>query len=325
MKIAVTGATGFIGSHLVECLLARGHEVSCLVRDPARQGWIEGVPVRTVRGDLDSPSALAALVEGQDVVVHSAGMTKAKSFDQFVRVNVEGTARVVEAIHARGRRVQRLVYFSSQAAMGPSPGGVALAEDAPQRPVSLYGKSKSMAEALLRDSRGSLPVTVIRPPAVYGPRDRDVLTFFRLVKGGLAPVLTGERRISVVFVKNLVQGVALAIERSPGQWNAYSFTDDGEPSWAGLLDSMARALGCRPLRVRVPLAAAALATGASVCWAALRGRPALLNWDKLAEMRPRDNLVSDGRARAELGYRPTVSTDRGIEQTMLWYREQGWL
>ena len=152
-----------------------------------------------------------------------------------------------------------------------------------------------------------------------------MLTFFRLVRGGLAPVLTGERRISVVFVKNLVQGVALAIERSPGQWNAYAFTDDGEPSWAGLLDSMARALGCRPLRVRVPLAAAVLATGASVCWSALLGRPALLSWDKLAEMRPRDNLVSDGRARTELGYRPTVSTDRGIEQTVLWYREQGWL
>lgn len=325
MKIAVTGATGFIGSHLVECLLARGHEVSCLVRDPARLGWIAGVPVRTVRGDLDSPAALADLVEGQDVVVHSAGVTKAKDLDQFVRVNVEGSARVVQAIHARGRRVQRLVYFSSQAAMGPSPGRVALAEDAAQRPVSLYGKSKSMAEARLRDSCGSLPVTVIRPPAVYGPRDRDVLVFFRLVKGGFAPALTGERLVSAVYVKNLVQGVALAVEKSHGKWCAYSFTDGGQPSWAGLLESMARAQGIRPLRVRVPLAAAALATGASECWAALLGRPALLSWDKLAEMRPRYNLVSDERARTELGYRPAVSTDRGMEETVLWYREQGWL
>jgi dihydroflavonol-4-reductase len=325
MKIAVTGATGFIGSHLVECLLARGHEVSCLVRDPARLGWIEGIPVRAVRGDLDSPAALADLVEGQDVVVHSAGITKAKGFDQFVRVNVEGSAKVVEAVHARGRGVKRLVYFSSQAAMGPSSGRAALAEDAAQRPVSLYGKSKSMAEARIRDSCGSLPVTVIRPPAVYGPRDRDVLTFFRLVRGGLAPVLAGERLVSVVYVKNLVQGIALAIESPLGGWRSYSFTDGGEPSWAGLLDSMARALGSRPLRVRVPLAAAALATGASECWAAVLGRPALLSWGKLAEMRPRYNLVSDERARTELGYRPAVSTDRGIEETVLWYREQGWL
>ena len=182
-----------------------------------------------------------------------------------------------------------------------------------------------MAEARLRDCCGPLPVTVIRPPAVYGPRDRDVLAFFRLVRGGLAPVLTGERRISVVFVENLVQGIALAAEKSPGKWNAYSFTDGGQPSWAGLLDSMAKAQGARPLRVRVPLAAAALATGASECWSALLGRPALLSWDKLAEMRPHYNLVSDERARVELGYRPEVSTDRGIEQTVTWYREQGWL
>lgn len=325
MRIAITGATGFIGSHLAESLCARGHEVTCLVRDPSRARWLEGVTARRVRGDLDAPGSLAALVEGQEVVVHAAGLTKARSLEAYLRVNVEGTGRLLSAALAHAPRLSRFVFFSSQAAMGPSVDGTPLAEDAPQQPVSDYGRSKSMAEKLLREQAGPIPVTVIRPPVVFGPREKDVLAYFRLVNAGLMPYLGGTRVLSIVYAANLVHGVALAIERPLGGTRSYFFTDGVDLEWTGLLDIIARALGKRPLRIRVPLPAAAAAAAVSSALAGLAGRPALLNPGMIAEMRHPINTVSDQRARAELGYRPLVTTEQGVEQTVRWYRDNGWL
>ena len=255
MKIAITGATGFIGSHLAECLAARGHEVSCLVRDPARGQWLEGLAARLVRGDLDCPEALARLVAGQDVVVHSAGLTKARTLEEYVRVNVGGTERLLAATHAHAPRLHRFVYFSSQAAMGPSTESAPLTEDAPRNPVSNYGKSKSLAERSLQERAGSIPLTIIRPPVVYGPRERDLFSYFRMVNAGIEPFLGGRRVMSIVYVANLVHGIALAIERPLGGMRSYFFTDGEDQPWAGLLDTMARALGKKPLRIRVPFGA----------------------------------------------------------------------
>lgn len=325
MRIAVTGATGFIGSHLAECLCARGHEVTCLVRDPARARWLEGAPVRVVRGDLDAPGALAALVTGQEVVVHAAGLTKARSLEDYVRVNVDGTGRLLAAAIAHAPRLGRFVFFSSQAAMGPSEEGVPLGEDAPQRPVSDYGRSKSLAEKLLREQAGSIPVTIIRPPVVFGPREKDVLAYFRLVNSGLMPYLGGKRVLSIVYAANLVHGVALAIERPLGGMRSYFFTDGADLEWKGLLCTIARALGKKPLRIRVPLPAAAAVAAVSSALAGLAGKPSLLNPGMIAEMRHPINTVSDQRARTELGYRPLVTTEQGVEQTVRWYRDNGWL
>lgn len=325
MKIAVTGATGFIGSHLSESFLARGHEVTCLVRDPGKLRWIAGLPVRLVRGDLESTEALRDFVTGQDIVVHAAGLTKARGLEEFVHANVGGTEKLLQAIRTHDPRIKRFLYFSSQAAMGPSTADVPLTEDCAQKPVSLYGRSKSLAEKCMQGFRDALPMTVIRPPTVYGPRDTDVLAFFRMVKRGIAPVLGDRHLVSVVYVKNLIQGVCLAIERPMGSFRSYFFTDGGEHTWRELLDMMAQAMGKKALRVRVPLFAAAAAAGISQLWGTISGRPALLNMDKLAEMRQESNTVCDQRARSELGYRPAFSTEQALAETVSWYHAEGLL
>jgi nucleoside-diphosphate-sugar epimerase len=325
MKIAVTGATGFIGSHLCDSFLARGHEVTCLVRDPGKLRWIAGLPVRLVTGDLESPEALRDFVAGQDIVVHAAGLTKARSFEELLRANVGGTERLLQTIRRHDPRIRRFLYFSSQAAMGPSAANAPLTEDGAQNPVSQYGRSKSLAEKCMQSFRDALPMTVIRPPAVYGPRDADALTFFRFVSKGIAPVLSHRHLVSAVYVKNLVHGVSLAIERPMGSFRSYFFTDGGERTWGELLRLMGQAMGRKALRVRVPFFAAAAAAGISELWGALHGRPALLNMDKLAEMRPEFNVVSDQRARAELGYLPPFSTEQAIAETVRWYEAEGWL
>ena len=157
MKIAVTGATGFIGSHLVEALVGRGHEVTCLARSPEKTSELSGLPLRFVYGSLDEPRALAGLVDDQEAVLHVAGLTKAPNLQEYVRVNVAGTENLLCAIRGNGAHLRRFLFFSSAEAMGPSPGGLPLTEEADPRPFSAYGKSKIMAEKCLDSLSGRLP------------------------------------------------------------------------------------------------------------------------------------------------------------------------
>jgi nucleoside-diphosphate-sugar epimerase len=324
MKIAVTGATGFIGSHLVEALVGRGHEVTCLARDPEKIRELSGLPVRFVHGSLDSPRALADLIDGQDAVVHVAGLTKAPSLQEYIRVNVGGTESLVSAIRGNCVHLRRFVFFSSSEAMGPSPGGLPLTEDVEPRPFSAYGKSKVMAERSLVNLERRVPVTIIRPPAVYGPRDRDFAIFFRMVSRGLQPVVSPSPAFSVVYVKNLVAGICLAIERPQDGVRSYFFTDGPASSWLDFGGMIAAALGRRPLKLRVPLFAMRAVAFAAGVAGALTGKAGILSRDKIREMGG-SWVVSDERARRELGYLPAFSTQQGIAETAWWYRNKGWL
>jgi len=323
MKIAVTGATGFIGSHLVEALVDKGHTVTCLVRSPDRGQILARLPVRLVYGSLDAPSALAGLVDGQEVVVHVAGVTKAPSLPEYIRGNVRGTENLVAAI-GDSSELRRFVFFSSAEGMGPSPGGRPLTEETPQMPFSAYGKSKVMAEKCLCGLSTRVPVTVVRPPAVYGPRDKDFAILFRLVSRGIQPVVSPSPDFSVVYVKNLVAGICRAIDRPHEGMRSYFFTDGPTTSWFDFGEMIARALGKKPLKLRVPLFAMRGVAYAAGLLNSLTGKAGILSKDKIQEMGG-SWVVSDDRARQELDYQPAFSTEQGIVETASWYRSQGWL
>ena len=186
MRIFVTGATGFLGSHLVDALLKRGAEVTCLVRSEAKFHSLfpETAPL-LIRGDLDNTDALRAGCEGADIIYHSAALTAARSRREFFSVNVDATQRVIEAASAASPNLQRFVFVSSQAAAGPSASGLPKRECDPARPVSDYGASKLAAEEVVRQS--GLPWSIVRPSAVYGPRDTSFLTVFRIARFPLFP------------------------------------------------------------------------------------------------------------------------------------------
>src|SRR4030042_1335766 len=138
MRIAVTGATGFVGSHVSECLTAAGHEVTVLCRSPERLAWIRHLPVRVVYGNLERDDALREFTTGQGAIVHVAGLTLAASREEFIRVNVDGSVRLLSAALANSPGLRRFVYVSSQAAMGPTPPGASLEEEAPRKAISDY-------------------------------------------------------------------------------------------------------------------------------------------------------------------------------------------
>jgi nucleoside-diphosphate-sugar epimerase len=325
MKIAIAGATGFIGSHLAGALAGRGHAVTCLARSPARLRWIQDLPVRIVFGDVSVPHSLDPFAEGQDVIIDAAGLTKARTLEELVRVNVAGTLNLLAAARSRSPGLRRFFYLSSQEAMGPNPDERPLTEDAEQKPFTRYGRSKAEAEKALRGLQGTVPVTVIRPPGVYGPRDRDFLALFRLAARGIQPVFGLGNTVSIVYVKSLVEGICLAIERPVGSFRSYFFTD-GEPlTQTAFTDLMALALGRRALRVSIPPFVARAVAAVAEAASAVTGRAPLLNRENLEKYAREYWIVSDERARVELDYRPLCSTAQGIRETAAWYREQGWV
>jgi len=326
VRVLVTGGTGFIGSHLVEALLAQGDEVCCLVRDSRRLGWITGLrSVVAARGDLSDPGALAGCVDGVDRVYHLAGLTRARTPQEFFRVNGEGARHLIEACLKAERGPRRVVHLSSLAAAGPTPALTACAEDVAPRPVSPYGRSKLQGEVAVLAARERVHVTVLRPPVVYGPRDRGVWTFARWVARGLLPVPGGPSRIlSLCYVQDLVTALLRAGEADIPSGEIFHVAGEGAFTWEEVGDAFGKALGIRPRRLRVPVPLLLLMGGAAEALGWVTGRPGYVSRGKVREAAG-NWLCDTGKARRHLGVVPRVGLAEGVALTVKWYREAGWL
>lgn len=327
----VTGGTGFVGSHLVEELLARGTPVRALVRSEPK--WLAriqpppGLSLEHVRGDLHDADAVRRGLEGAGLVVHVAGLTRARDQETLDRANVEGTRVVLEA--ARDAGVGRVVVTSSLEALGPNDledgRPVPATETDPLRPISMYGVSKARMEDLVRRDFSDLEVTVVRPPAVYGPREADL---FEMVKGasrGLFPVVGDATvpRLSLVYVEDLVRGMADLAEHEDARSETYFVGSPGY-SWAEVRAALEAALGRRTLRVAVP-APLILAAGALAERVGERlGRLPPLTHDK-AEAARHAWVCDSSKAREAVGYGLEIGLAEGWARTVGWYRAEGWL
>lgn len=325
MRALVTGGTGFIGSHLVEALLARGFEVSVLVRDPARLGWIAGKDVRTLTGDCTRPESLRGVASGMDYVFHNAGLTKASRAEEYYRVNAEGTRNMLQAAAADAPGLKKFVYVSSQAAAGPSVKGCPRREEDPAQPVTDYGLSKLAGERYAQEFADRLPVVIVRPTAVYGPRDRDVYTFFKLVSRGIRTAFADERLVSLCYVTDLVDGMLLAAQGDTGQGEAFFLADPKPYDWDYIGETIAGYLGVRPVRVVVPMPVLSVVAALSEAFGALTGKPALLNRQKMTEIGQRYWVADTGKARDRLGFGAAQDFRSGAGLTVRWYKENGWL
>jgi dihydroflavonol-4-reductase len=320
----VTGGTGFVGRRLVPHLVAKGWKVRCLLRDPAKAAGLAGLPVEFVRGDLGSLDLLREAVSGVDAVFHLAGLTAARGLDEYLRVNTAATRGLGLAALGATRPPKVFVFVSSLAALGPQKGGGPLRESDDPRPLTDYGVSKLAGERALLGMKG-LPLVILRPPAVYGPGDPELLPFFRLAARGVFPVVNRGARLSLVHVDDLARAAALAAERGRER-EAYHIAH-GRPVGAGELPlHFARAMGRQKvMRVPVPYvalwAAAALSEGAG----RLRGRAPVFNRQKARELAAAGWVTDTGKAERELGFTADIGIEVGLAMTALWYREQGWI
>ena len=331
-RVLVTGANGFVGSHLVEHLLSLGHEVTCLVRRTSNLQWIETLPVRFVYGEARLPDSLPPAVEGQEYVFHTAGVTRAWNARGYIETNALGTLNMLRACVAGNSAVRKFVLVSSQAAAGPGRDGRVVTEDDAPRPVSHYGRSKLLAEKFAHEFEDRLPITIVRPSAVYGPRDRDGLDLFRNVQRHIAAVVGFRRaRLISTHVKDIVEGTALAGFSGRSAGRTYFICFDRPHSWEEIFDAIAEALGKSVVRVRVHgdtvklLGRWMTALAATARVLRPRMQPPLLTVARSIELAQRCWLCSCERAKGELGFAPKIDMREGIRLTAGWYREHGWL
>ncbi len=325
MRAIVSGATGFVGSHLVERLLKEAMEVVCLVRPASNRRWLSHLPVEYRVASLHDPQALAQAVANVDLIFHVAGLTRSHSEEEYLAVNATGTRHLLDAA-CKAATPPRLVYVSSLAAAGPAPPGRALLEDDPPHPLPGYGASKLAAEEVVLNYAERLPVVIVRPPAVYGPRDTNFLPVFRMArKAGLAPVLGGpDGLLTFVYATDLAEGTCLAGLHPRAIGRTY-FIGGGTHTQAELADAIAAALGRDLRRLRVPGWLAKLAGEFGELKWALTGRPQILSRRKVRDALQPRWTCSWARATSELGYLPKIDLREGIRLTAEWYVREGWL
>jgi nucleoside-diphosphate-sugar epimerase len=326
MKSAfVTGGTGFIGSHLVEELLQRGYdEVRCLIRTQPR--WLEGLPIRPVRGDLYDDARIEDAVRDVDVVYHNAGVTRARSWEAFRQSNVEATLRLMDIVARVNPTVERVVVTSSLAAVGRCSSGIA-DESSPLEPVSHYGRSKADMEQALSAYQDRVPVVIVRPSAVYGPREADIYTFFKTLSKGICPVVGDVRgpALSLVHVADLVRGMVDAAEAEGTAGETYFLGSDAFYSWHQVKQAATSALDRSALTISVPPVLLGVVGAAVEAGARLTGAYPPLNREKAREIRYTCKMCSIDKARSHFGYRTLTSLRDGVAETIAWYRNEGWL
>lgn len=321
----LTGATGFVGSHLAGALLRRGARVTCLARASSDARAVpEGA--RLERAGLDAPvETLARLIDGHRVVYHVAGAVRALRYQDFLAANAIAVEHLLEACLRASPRPERFVLVSSLAACGPAPGASRVDERQTPAPVSDYGRSKLEGERAALRFRERMAVVIVRPTAVYGPRDRELLPVLQLARRGLLMSSGGPGQVvNFCHVEDIVEGIRLAGEAQVESGATFLLGAEQEVSMVSLAAMLTRIFE-RPVRVipipRGLIAAAALGAEA---WASLRRRPAMLTRQKLPELCASWRLDL-GAARARLGYRPRWELEAGLAATVAWYREAGWL
>ncbi|CAN5465070.1 NAD-dependent epimerase/dehydratase family protein [soil metagenome] len=309
--VAITGATGFIGRHLVVALSRAGWRVRLLMRrDPAEPAR-RGIEPEIVAGSLGDLPALERLVEGADAVVHVAGLIKASNRKRFFEVNCEGAAAVADAID-RCAPAAHALLVSSMAAREPQ--------------LSDYAASKRAGEDAFLQRLGSR-ASVLRPPVVYGPGDRETLLFFQLAERRLIPLLgSAQARAAMIHVDDLVALMVAALDAAPNG-AVFSAADDRPQGyrWHELLGTAARAVGNpAPRFVRIPQTALGIVAKAGDL-AKLFGIASMLSTQKLRELRHEDWSVSLAEMPALPGWSPRFDLERGFAETAAWYRQVGWL
>jgi len=323
--VAVTGGTGFVGSHLVDTLASAGLRPRVLVRDPGNPRWISGRDVEWVPGGLGDRDALDRLVDGVRTVLHLAGVVRAGSSAAFDEANRAGTERLARAFAERGAENGRFVLVSSLAAAGPSSTIEGARPEDPPRPISAYGRSKLGGEKAVRDVLGDRPWVILRPPAIYGPRDVDILQFFRLAARGIVPLPAGDRWITIAHVRDVVRAVlAAAVPDAP----RHEVLHLGEPDpyrLRAMVRLLAEAGGVRARIVPVP---AAMVRGLGAGGTLLQRfgmRNVAMTADKARELLARHWTARTRESLERLGIGEGITFFEGAASTWSWYRHRGWV
>lgn len=331
MKILITGASGFIGSFIVEEALNRGFETWAVVRKSSSRAYLKDERINFIELDFDNEEHLKEQLRPHqfDYIVHAAGVTKCINHNDFFRVNTEGTKHFVNAILALGMPVKKFVYLSSLSIFGAirerEPHLDILLSDTP-KPNTDYGRSKLEAEKFLSTKKKELNYVILRPTGVYGPRERDYFLMAKSIKQHSDFAVGFKRQdITFVYVTDVVQAVFLSLDK-PQSGRKYFLTDGEVYESTTFSDYIREDLG-NPwwIRITAPIWVLRLICHAGEWWGRLTGSISALNMDKFYILSQRNWRCDVGTAMIELGYNPQVKLREGVRRSIEWYKKEGWL
>lgn len=320
-KVLVTGASGFFGSHICEAAHRAGYEVHALIRNESSRRWLKHNWLNINTVGLNQSAGLSKILSKMDGVVHCAGKTFAYSEEEFCKINTEATRMLVRESISAG--VKRFVFISSQAAGGPSKGPYPKTEDDPDCPVSAYGRSKKYAEDLLRSLSNKIEVVILRYPAVYGPRGKEMLAMFKVALGGVQP-LFGIKPLytSMLYVEDAARAAIAALKANVPSGSTYYITDGIDYTLTYFYDQIDEVTNHKALRIHAPFWLVDLAAW----WQheVLR-KESVFTRDKVKEFKARFWLASPKKAIRELGWKPRILPREGFAKTLRWYRYKRWI
>lgn len=321
----VTGANGFVGSHLVDYLLEQGHEVHAIVRASSNLQWLDGKNVSLHTCGLNSAEDLKLAFQGANYIYHIAGVVKALTKDGFMKGNVEMTRNVMEAA-AHISSIKRVLVTSSMAATGYAEMGSDVDENSPLRPIEPYGDSKVAQEEVAKEYADRVPSTIVRPPGVYGPRDTEIFAFFKAINNGVSAMMGfTAKEMSLIHVRDLVQGMFQAATNENSVGEVYFLGSLECYNWKQLGDYASKAMNKKTWTIKIPHFVIFILGFFGQILESWFGMDVALNKDRAYRITRPSWYCNSGKAVKELGFQQTVPIEEGFKSTIDWYKEKGWL
>ena len=322
----VTGANGFVGSHLVDLLLEKKYRVRCLVRKTSNMKWLEGKDIEIIDTGLFDKEGLRKAFNDASYIFHVAGVVKSKKPEGYFKGNVDTTRNLLDAALEFKDTIQRFLIVSSQTATGPSLDGIPVNEETKCHPITTYGRSKLAEEKLAQTYMDKLPITICRAPAVYGERDTEIMIFFKTFNKGLMTTIGFNRKkISLIHVLDLVYGFLLAATNDKSKNQIYFISSEKYYTWEEIGKVTSDVIGKNPVKVKIPHSVVFSIATIAQFFALFNTGPATLNIEKARDITQTNWTCDTGKAIKDLEYHQKISIEEGIKRTVDWYKKMKWI
>lgn len=322
----VTGANGFVGSHLVDLLLEKGFSVRCIVRESSNLRWLEGKNIQLFKCGLFDKAGLAVALSGANYIFHVAGVVKSKTKEGYFKGNVESTKNLLEIALNNKNTLKRFLIVSSQTVTGPAKDDKPVNEEDECRPLTTYGRSKLEQERMTLSYKDQIPITICRGPAIYGERDTEIFIYFQNFARGLSTTIGFDKKIlSLIHVIDLVSGLYLAAISEKAIGEIYFISSERFYSWDEVNSVTAKVLSKKAIVIPVPhfivYSIAAIAQFISM----FSSKAATLNIEKAKDLVQHAWICDTSKAMRDFGFRQNISIEEGVRRTCEWYKKMKWI
>ncbi len=322
----VTGANGFVGSHLVDYLIAKNFEVRCVVRKSSNLQWLEGKDVKIFDCGLFDKNGLREAFNGVNYIFHVAGVVKAKDEAGYMKGNVEATKILLEVASEMKEQIKKFVVVSSQTVSGPAQNGKPVTEAMEPNPLTTYARSKLKQEQLALSFKDIFPVTICRAPAIFGERDTEIFIYFQVFSRGLTTMIGFDKKeLSLLHVTDLAEGLYLAATSEKSNGEIYFISSEKFYSWNEVGAITSQVLNKKAFKIRIPHFIVFAIAAIAQFFAMFSSKPATLNIEKAKDLTQKYWICDTSKAMKELGYRQKVSIEEGIKRTCDWYKKMKWI